>query len=267
MVAAVNSRARLRVWSLIITFFGDAIVPRGGAVSAKTVQEVLERLDIDPGATRTAFSRLTRDGWVVREKIGRSSFYHLSQRGAQPFQDATQRIYMGDPRSQPGPGTWLIGVPQPATGGSPGNDDIVFHKPNSHGGRETLVKENYLVLEGRVEHLPDWVLARLAPIDIRQGFEHLMQDLSALADAHLSPIDTLAARCLLIHEWRRLRLRLVTTEPDLLPPDWPLFACRDFVAKHYAALLPKSEDWLNNQAIGPQGTLPPAAAIMKKRFQ
>ena len=39
LVTRLNSTKKLRVWSVIITFFGDAIVPRGegvGLVSART---------------------------------------------------------------------------------------------------------------------------------------------------------------------------------------------------------------------------------------
>ena len=71
LVHRINDSKKLRVWSLIITYFGDAVVPRGGAVSARTVQQILARMGIESGAVRTAFSRLTNDGWVVREKIGR----------------------------------------------------------------------------------------------------------------------------------------------------------------------------------------------------
>ena len=86
LVGRLNSTKKLRVWSVIITFFGDAIVPRGGSVSAKTVQSLLGRMGIEAGAVRTAFSRLTSDGWVVREKIGRSSFFRLSARFRLPLQ-------------------------------------------------------------------------------------------------------------------------------------------------------------------------------------
>ena len=50
LVERLNGTKKLRVWSVIITFFGDAIVPRGGSVSAKTVQELLGRMGIEAGA-------------------------------------------------------------------------------------------------------------------------------------------------------------------------------------------------------------------------
>lgn len=58
LIERLHARGRPRVWSLVITVFGDAIVPRGGRVALATLQEVMERLRVEPGALRTAMSRL-----------------------------------------------------------------------------------------------------------------------------------------------------------------------------------------------------------------
>ena len=56
IIAALRGEERLRVWSLIITVFGDAIVPRGGRIPLQALQEILARLGIEPGAVRTALT-------------------------------------------------------------------------------------------------------------------------------------------------------------------------------------------------------------------
>ena len=48
-----------RTWSVIITLFGDAIVPRGGAIWLGTLLAIFRALDIGDGVVRTAMSRLT----------------------------------------------------------------------------------------------------------------------------------------------------------------------------------------------------------------
>ena len=68
-----------RTGSIVITVFGDAIVPRGGSVWLGTLLEFFEALDIDSGVVRTAMSRLAADGWLERNKVGRNSFYRLVQ--------------------------------------------------------------------------------------------------------------------------------------------------------------------------------------------
>src|SRR5258706_14508913 len=47
-----------RTGSIVITVFGDVIVPRGGSDWLGTLLEVFKALDIDSGVVRTAMSRL-----------------------------------------------------------------------------------------------------------------------------------------------------------------------------------------------------------------
>src|SRR5258705_13384114 len=88
-----------RTGSIVITVFGDAIVPRGGAVWLGTLLEFFKALDIDSSGVRTAMSRLTADGWFERTKVGRNSFYRLGQRGRLTVDIATKTIY-GPPASR-----------------------------------------------------------------------------------------------------------------------------------------------------------------------
>src|SRR6266702_2202971 len=79
-----------RTGSIVITVFGDAIVPRGGSVWLGTLLEFFKGLDIDSGVVRTAMSRLATDGWLERNKVGRNSFYRLDEKGRQTFDTATK---------------------------------------------------------------------------------------------------------------------------------------------------------------------------------
>ena len=71
-----------RTGSIVITVFGDAIVPRGGSVWLGTLLEFFKNPRIDSGAVRTAMPRLAADGWLEREKVGRNSFYRFGEEGA-----------------------------------------------------------------------------------------------------------------------------------------------------------------------------------------
>src|ERR1700737_4572524 len=86
--------------SIVITGFGDAIVPRGGSVWLGTLLEFFKSLDIDSGVVRTAMSRLAADGWLERNKVGRNSFYRIVTKGRQTFDTATRHIY------DPPPSEW-----------------------------------------------------------------------------------------------------------------------------------------------------------------
>src|SRR5262245_8950300 len=82
-----------RTWSIIITVYGDAIVPRGGSVWLGTLLSFFTALDIDGGVVRTAMSRLTSDGWLERHRVGRNSFYRLADKGRETFKQAARQIY------------------------------------------------------------------------------------------------------------------------------------------------------------------------------
>src|SRR3981189_1037538 len=82
-----------RTGSIVITVFGDAIVPRGGSVWLGTLLEFFKTLDIDSGVVRTAMSRLAADGWLERNKVGRNSFYRLGQEGRETLRGRTHHIY------------------------------------------------------------------------------------------------------------------------------------------------------------------------------
>ena len=100
LIDALHSEGRLRVWSLVITVFGDLVQHRGGEVSTARLGVLMNRIGVEPGALRTALSRLSRDGWVTRERAGRTSLYRLSDRGLDRFAPATSMIY-APPRREP----------------------------------------------------------------------------------------------------------------------------------------------------------------------
>ena len=82
-----------------------------------------------------------------------------------------------------------------------------------------------------------------------------------------SPEDAMALRCLMIHEWRRVALRVLAVPADLIEPQDREPETRALIAAIYARLLPASEAWLDANASTPEGTLPPADPRLARRFQ
>ncbi|MGB3316956.1 MAG: hypothetical protein WBB85_21405, partial [Albidovulum sp.] len=107
LIAALHAEGRLRVWSLVITIMGDVAQPHGGRIPASVLQSILGRLGVEPGALRTAVSRLVADGWLTRERRGRISHYALSPRGLTEYGPAAARIYALAP---PPPDIWTIAL-------------------------------------------------------------------------------------------------------------------------------------------------------------
>src|SRR5690606_5393321 len=75
---------------------------------------------------------------------------------------------------------------------------------------------------------------------------------SALAGgAAPGPLSAMAARALLIHDWRRIVLRDPGLPLALLPDGWPGEEARDRVARIYGRLREPSESWLREAGLPP----------------
>jgi phenylacetic acid degradation operon negative regulatory protein len=268
-----------RTGSIIITVFGDAIVPRGGSVALGTLLEFFAAIDVDSSVVRTAMSRLTADGWFEREKVGRNSFYRLVQRERLTFDIATRHIY-GPPASDwtgrfelllisnggdrdaarealrnagfgtPLPGVWVApsGVPIPEE--AKGAIRLEVSAEDDSGRR--LLSES-------------WPLERTA-----EAYRRFMKSFEPLrawvARDKLSDIEALTARVLLIHQYRRVVLRDPLLPAALLPREWPGRAARQLCGEIYRGVLPASEQWLDRHASNENGVLPAAGKELSRRF-
>src|SRR5882757_4323849 len=224
-----------RTGSIVITVFGDAIVPRGSSVWLGTLLEFFKTLDIDSGVVRTAMSRLAADGWLEREKVGRNSFYRLVKKGRQTFDAATRHIY--DPQPSDWTGRFellLIGNGEDDSGRRLLSESWPLHR----------TADAYLKFMKTFEPLRGWIGRR----------------------ERLSDADAFTARILLIHHYRRVVLRDPLLPAALLPRDWPGRAARELCGEIYRALLPKSEQWLNRHGTNENGPLPAAGKGLARRF-
>ncbi len=70
--------------SLIASLYGDALLQRGGEVWLGSVAALLEGLGFGERFVRTALFRLNKEEWLDVVRIGRRSFYRLSDKGAAP---------------------------------------------------------------------------------------------------------------------------------------------------------------------------------------
>jgi len=268
-----------RTGSIIITVFGDAIVPRGGSVALGTLLEFFATIDVDSSVVRTAMSRLTADGWFEREKVGRNSFYRLVQRERLTFDIATKHIY-GPPATDwtgrfellliangsdrdaarealknagfgtPLPGVWVApsGVPIPEEAKAAIRLEV---SAEDDSGRRLLSES--------------WPIEQTA--EAYRRFMRSFEPLRAwVARDRLSDIDAFTARVLLIHHYRRVVLRDPLLPLALLPRDWPGRAARQLCGEIYRGLLPASEQWLDRHASNEDGPLPAAAKELSRRF-
>ena len=295
-IARQIARVPLRAPSLIITVWGDAIAPHGGAVVLPGLIRLLAPFGINERLVRTSVFRLARQGWLKATPVGRRSLYALTADGTRRFVEAYRRIYTpADDRwdetwelvlaDDLGPaerralavelrwagfgtfGPGVFGRPAQAASAVPATlralgvaDRVVVVRASDDtvGGGQTLASAVARA----------WDLAGVAGLyrDVLHRFGTVIERFRDRGDSAQDPEQCFVVRTLLIHAYRRALLRDPQLPPALLPLDWPgaaAFAlCRDFYRLTHRA----AERHLIATLEGESGELPPASLEFDRRF-
>jgi phenylacetic acid degradation operon negative regulatory protein len=269
-----------RTGSLIITFYGDAIVPRGGSIWLGTLLQFLDMVGVDGGVVRTSVSRLATDGWLDRDKVGRKSFYRLAKRGRERFEAAVEHVY------NPQPVAWGGGFELLLIGN--GADREFSRDVLSEAGFGSPIAGTWIapsgvkvppVAEGAIHvevSATDEMALRLVsaswPLDRTAAHYHdFLKTFAPLENwiqqiKEIAPADAILARILMIHHYRRVLLRDPLLPQALLPKNWPAREARDLCAQIYRGLLPMSEMWLDEYGASATGKLPKPGPELLRRF-
>ncbi len=285
-----------RAPSLVMTIWGDAIAPHGGAVMLPGLIRLLAPLHVNERLVRTSVFRLAREGWLAATPVGRRSLYRLTPDGARRFEQAHRRIYA--PHDEPWDETWELVV---ADGLSVGERRALGEELRWEGfgmlGAATFVRpsrataavgrigaalgigDRLVVARARDDAalggttlaaaVPRaWDLAAVAALyrQFLQRFGAVIERFREQDESAHDPEQCFVVRTLLIHAYRRVLLRDPQLPAALLPLDWPGAAayalCRDF----YRLTHRSAERHLIATLEGGDGTLPPAAAAFYHRF-
>jgi len=295
LTAEFSSRKPIRAGSLITTVFGDAVAPRGGTLWLGSLLPLLHALGINDSQARTAMSRLTDDEWFCAARVGRKSYYTLTNSGRTRFDAATRRIYSGPPHAWSGvfclviaPGgasvwrdqlrkelSWIgFGTLSPGVFIHPDPDEpglqAVLARVAPPEQRPVLIRgvgEPATSASSLAQMVDDcWDLKELATA--YQGFVTKFGALGgALADgAELTDWDCLLARMMLIHEYRRIILRDPLLPTELLPPDWAGTQARRLTRDIYERIVEPSEQWVSTHFEREDGALPSPNRKFWQRF-
>lgn len=250
----------LRIWSLIVTVFGDAVMDQGRNTAPPPVwiaglQALFDELGIDAGLVRTSLSRLVANGTLLRDKTGRNTFYRLGSGSAANFAEASEVIYARAPRQATGR-FHLVSIER---------------APNRQAARAALEAQGFRFLGAGTallpEHLgralpllPDGALPAFAgpsdtlrlmvpelwPIaELDEGYRRFIETFSQCGARELAtPAAAIAWRTVGVHHYRRLVLRDPVLPTEVLPADWPANSAREIFALLMALAQEPSELWL-----------------------
>ena len=291
LVARFRRQRPVRGGSLIVTVFGDALAPRGGAITLGSLIELMAPFGLPERLVRTSVARLATDEWLASRRVGRLSEYRLSATGRQRFSEATLRIYGGPATAWSGRWTLVLtpgvdaarrrriretlrwegfGEPEPGLLAHP---TLPPSEAREHLALAGLTDQP-IVLEARgASPLADqrlveqgWDLRELAARYAR-FLRSFAAVLSAMAGRERpSPVSAFLVRTLLIHEYRRIHLQDPLLPASLLPHDWPGTAAYELCRSVYEHVLPAAEQHLTALAARLDGPLPAPGAELYQRF-
>ncbi len=232
-IAVLTGDEPPRVWSFIVTIFGDLAQGEGDAMSGRVLARMAEEAGLRPETVRVALHRLRKDGWIDSHRNGRRSSYTLTRFGRAQSAAAAPRIYA--PHA-PEPGGWTVLLADPGGRGDALGD--IASRTDAvplgtvgllvPGPVETVEPGLLRICADRID-IPDWVRASTAPDDLRDSFARLADRLGRVDALVALPVPGLRAatvRVLIVHSWRRVLLRHADLPEALFPDDWKGEVCR-----------------------------------------
>lgn len=220
-----------RVWSLLVTIFGDLLRSPETRLSGACVNALTSAIGIKPEATRVALHRLRKEGWIDSHRTGRQSHYGLTKRGRAETDAARDRVYAtAAPQTCP-----VLILDDPS---SPLEAEArVWSSVSVQIGLHAVVtthptpsKSDWSIPVPLDQPVPRWVSDRLCPPEVQNASQALALRLSRVAEFQtldrLPLLLRVALRELVLHEWRRLVLRVPEFPDALFSENWHGAECR-----------------------------------------
>ncbi|KUF11117.1 PaaX family transcriptional regulator C-terminal domain-containing protein [Pseudoponticoccus marisrubri] len=239
--AALAGPRQPRVWSVIITIFGDLAQAPGDTISGAVLSRITELAGIKPEAQRVALHRLRKDGWIESARVGRLSHHRLTAFGRALSAEATPRIYAE--RIDP-PARWHVLIAGGEEAAREALDavlltgDYISVSPQAALGPGPVPEgcADLLSFDTARFGVPDWARERVFPADLRAAYDRLHDALREVAESLgpapvLAPLEAATLRMLVVHNWRRLVLKHPEVPREFYPEGWSGEACRAEVAR------------------------------------
>lgn len=280
--------------SLIASLYGDALLHRGGEIWLGSLTALLDGLGFGDRFVRTALFRLNKEGWLDVERIGRRSFYRLSDKGQRQARRAESKIYRAEPPAWDG--TWLLllsegldkatlldvkkqlmwqgfGALAPSLMASPSQKlpDVQAFLHEAGVAEQVICFEascppgmSHAALRSRVESC--WQLS--GQNAMYEAFIQMFRPLLPLLESEtLTPERCFHLQLLLIHFYRRVVLKDPMLPEELLPPHWAGQSARQLCINIWQRLAAGSLAFVGEQGETSVGPLPAPGSLYFQRFK
>ncbi|AIR01633.1 phenylacetic acid degradation operon negative regulatory protein PaaX [Pluralibacter gergoviae] len=282
--------------SLISSLYGDSLSHRGGEIWLGSLTALLEGLGFGDRFVRTSLFRLNKEGWLDVDRIGRRSFYRLSDKGMRLTRRAESKIYRAEAPAWDG--NWLLllsegldrntladvkkqliwqgfGTLAPNLLASPSQRlaDVQALLHEAGVAEQVICFEaqsplatSVSALRARVEEC--WQLTGQNQLyeDFIATFRPLLPLLREADEDELTPARCFAIQLLLIHLYRRVILKDPLLPEALLPAHWLGQSARQLCINIYRCVAPGALAWVSEKGETSVGPLPQPASSFWQRF-
>ena len=280
---------------LVMTIFGDSVIPHGGEIWLGSLVRLLELFGINERLVRTSVFRLTKDTWLKSNKIGRKSYYHACH--INEINRNEQCLYYQQDKWD---GYWrlLVGVSmEKACSKRDGfrkellksgffsiSSNVFAHPTFSTSEIKRLLKEyeqndSYVLLSAldgdnaKLDFLEvENILCRNITAQLASEYETFIKEYQPILD-RLDEVDQLSAqdcfliKTLMINDYRRLLWHDRIRSSLLLNDDWAGRRARQMTASIYCRIDTKGRQYFRSIGKCSNGELPPIDPKYRKRFK
>ncbi|MBP1483376.1 phenylacetic acid degradation operon negative regulatory protein PaaX [Acinetobacter nosocomialis] len=297
IIDSVVKNETLSGTSLISTIFGDSVLHRGGNISLASLIQLLELFGFNDRAVRTSVFRLVKNDWLCSDKIGRTSFYRITDSSRSTYLQAEQRIY--NDQMKEWDHYWdlilmssldtenkallkkeleWLGFANISTNlmAYPGCNRIELQRllvDLNMSEQVVVFKAETLQLFNNSVDTIGRMLRTNWPIDeLRQRylqFLDIFREIGVLLmqeNDQLEPVQAFQIRTLLIHYYRRILLKDPALPLELLPTDWPAISARTLSMNIYKKVFEPADEYFLSVAATAEGPMPNATAHYWRRF-
>ena len=253
---------------LLITLLGDYWYGRREHLPSAALVRLLAEFGVTPVGARAALSRLARRGLLESSRVGRRTYYGLTERAAAVIAEGARRIYSFGTGARSWSGQWTVAafsIPEEQRdvrhalrsrlrwlGFAPLYDGV-WVTPGDEAAAATAVLKELEITSATVLTA---VLAPGSPLDgdplaawdldgLRRSYREFVAKygplLRRIGAGEVGASEALVARTEIMNEWRNFPNLDPELPPGLLPRPWPRAEARRIFVEVYNGLGPLAQ--------------------------
>ena len=206
LIAKLKDVGPVKVWSLLVTIFGDLSEAHGGFLTSRQLNGLFDAFDIQSGALRVALHRLRKEGWIESERIGRISRFKMTEQAQQETEKARPVVYRTPSDNLE---SWVFVVSDSTLpSGAVRLNKVMACLPEARAEELT----DAWVMPAPRSPMPSWLADRALSRELRENVAKLARIVDQMENVALSAdsYQRMALRLLILHQWRRIALRDAT---------------------------------------------------------